>query len=276
MNFKEIMEIDRHPFSEQWEKSFYENLLCFINTDIFFVLSILLIQRFLEKFNQKYGTEMYIVDNDSKWFLLDYIKELSEYDDGIEFMAEYKENCWNLFADMAFQAHFEIMHIQIEYNEWDIPQYGRKTYLKRKLRQVEPSWRPFILKNLNLIQDARCMEDGEVYILRNREIYIYHTFCEKFGGFVDTYLGKEREALDTVVNDLAYPLFFQSEHSHGFLGEYYYICFDTGYNGYGFLDIACLNFTWTLSCFVFRLLFEDFKNKVRETIRGDTELRIEQ
>jgi len=276
MNFKEIMEIDRHPFSEQWEKSFYENLLCFINTDIFFVLSILLIQRFLEKFNQKYGTEMYIVDNDSKWFLLDYIKELSEYDDGIEFMAEYKENCWNLFADMAFQAHFEIMHIQIEYNEWDIPQYGRKTYLKRKLRQVEPSWRPFILKNLNLIQDARCMEDGEVYILRNREIYIYHTFCEKFGGFVDTYLRKEREALDTVVNDLEYPLFFQSEHSHGFLGEYYYICFDTGYNGYGFLDIACLNFTWTLSCFVFRLLFEDFKNKVRETIRRDTELRIEQ
>lgn len=276
MNFKEIMEIDRHPFSEQWEKSFYENLLCFINTDIFFVLSILLIQRFLEKFNQKYGTEMYIVDNDSKWFLLDYIKELSEYDDGIEFMAEYKENCWNLFADMAFQAHFEIMHIQIEYNEWDIPQYGRKTYLKRKLRQVEPSWRPFILKNLNLIQDARCMEDGEVYILRNREIYIYHTFCEKFGGFVDTYLRKEREALDTVVSDLEYPLFFQSEHSHGFLGEYYYICFDTGYNGYGFLDIACLNFTWILSCFVFRLLFEDFKNKVRETIRGDTELRIGQ
>lgn len=276
MDFKKIMEIDRHPFSERWETSFYEHFLYFINVDISFVLAALLLQRFLEKCNQKYGMDMNIPDCSSQWFLLGYIKKLSEYEEGLDFMIEYKEYCCDLFADMAFQAHFEIMHIRVEYDEWDIPPYGRKSYLKRKLRQVEPSWRPFILKNLDLIQNARYLEEGEVFILRNREIYIYHTFCETFGGFVDTYLKKEREALDKVIDDLAYPLFFKSEHSHGYLGEYYYICFDTGYNGYGFLDMTNLNFTWILSCFVFRLLLEDFKNKVREAIAGGAKLRIEQ
>lgn len=276
MNFDEIMEIDRHPFSEQWGKNFYDHIIYFIHMNAFFMLAILLLQRFLEKFNQTYGTDMHIADYSNNWFLLSGIEKLSGYDEGLDLMNEYKENCYDLFADMAFQAHFDILHITIEYDEWDIPQYGRKAYLKRKLRQVEPSWKPFILKNLELIQEARHLEDPEVYILRNQEIYIYHAFCEKFGGLVDAYLKKEREALDTVIGDLAYPLYFQAGHSHGYLGEYYYTCFDTGYNGYGSLDISCLNFTWILSCFVFRLLIEDFKKKARAAIEGGAELRVGQ
>lgn len=272
MNFEELIEIDRHPFSSDWEEIFYRSIALSFHLDTFSMLAILLQQRFLEKFNQNYNMNLNVLSNDSIKVLFGNLKEIETCEEVMELMMEYEESCMDLFIDMACYGDFEVMHIDMYYDEWEIPRYGRKKYIKRKLRKYKPSWKPLIWKNIELIEDARYMDNPEVYILRNREIYIYHTFCQKFEKFVDMYLKKEREALDSVIEDMAYPLFFQSGHSYGYISGFYYICFDTGYNGYECFDMKSLNLTWVLSCFVFHKLLEDFKIKVRQAMDIEMEL----
>ena len=70
MNFKEIMEIDRHPFPDDWEESFYKIMSTQFHLDTYTLLSILLMQRFLEKFNKKYGADINVFYHSSNHFLL--------------------------------------------------------------------------------------------------------------------------------------------------------------------------------------------------------------
>ncbi len=271
MNFKEIMEIDRHPFPDNWEESFYERMTTQFNLDIYTLLSILLQQRFLEKFNKKYGADIHVFYCHSSYFLFGNMREMEDYEMSLEFMLDYEENCEELFIDMAVYGYFEIMHMIIDPSEWEFPEYKKKPFIKKKMRKCEPSWRPFIWKNLEYILESCCMEDTEVYILRNRQIYIYQTFCQKFEKSVDLHLKKEREALDAVIADLIHPLYYWLGHSDGYIDNVYYIYFDTGHNGYQFLDMKCLRLTWILSCFVFRMLIDDFKMKVRRIMNMEME-----
>lgn len=276
MNFKEIMEIDRHPFSDSWRNTFYMDIMVWQPYDAYSILTILLLQRYLEKCNEKYSMPVYDFDHDNDLYLLGNLKNIPEYEESIEFVMDYEGNCMNLFTDMAYQGYFEIMYINIDPYEWDIPKYRKKKYIKKKLRQCEPSWRPFIWKNLEQIENTCYLENAEVYILRNREISFYRTICQRYEETVDKYLRKEREALDAVIEDMAYPLCFESSHGHGYLGDYYYIYFDTGFNGYEYLDMRNLNYTWVLSCFVFRMLLKDFKEKARQVIDFETDWGNEQ
>lgn len=271
MNFKEIMEIDRHPFPDNWEEFFYRKMATQFGLDTYTLLSILLQQCFLEKFNKKYGADINVFYHNSSYFLPGNIAEMEKDEMSMEFILDYGKNCEELFIDMAFYAYFEIMHIIIDPSEWEFPEHKKKQYIKRKLRKCESSWRPFVWKNLEYILESCWMEDAEVYILRNRQIYIYQTFCQKFENLIDLHLKKEREALDAVIEDLMYPLYYWSGHSDGYIDDVYYIYFDIGSNGYQLVDMRCLRVTWILSCFVFRMLIEDFRMKVRRKMNMEME-----
>ena len=90
---------------------------------------------------------------------------------------------------------------------------------------------------------------------------------------MESYLKKEKEALDEVIGDLRYPLYYTENYEEGYLGQYYFIYFDIGSNGYEYLDFSTLNFHWILSCVVFYMLWEDFKEKVQRIFEMEPALR---
>ena len=117
------------------------------------------------------------------------------------------------------------------------------------------------------------MEVGDIFILRNKSICDYKEFCNRYQQLVESYLKKEKEALDEVIGDLRYPLYYTENYEEGYLGQYYFIYFDIGSNGYEYLDFSTLNFHWILSCVVFYMLCEDFKEKVQRIFEMEPALR---
>ena len=117
------------------------------------------------------------------------------------------------------------------------------------------------------------MANMDIFILRNKSICDYKEFCNRYQQLVESYLKKEKKVLDDVIGDLNYPLHFTGNYEEGYLGQYYYIYFDIGSNGYEYLDFMTLNFHWLLSCFVFCKLWEDFKEKVQRIFEMEPALR---
>lgn len=270
MQFEEIMKIDRHPFSEIWEENFYDEMLNF-RVNEFSLVSILLANQYFLKFNELYGAEIALCDES----FIQIPGKISEFIDCMEvldWMADYNYNCEEIFGEMACLAGFEIFSIPIceddgygiESFVWGLQKRERKRYLKKFVQKFIPSWHPLIWRNLkNMEESYVCMEVGYIYILRNKSICAYKAFCDRYQQLVESYLKKEKEALDNVIVDLRYPLHYTGNYEEGYLGDYYYIYFDIGSNGYECLDFSSLNYHWVVSCFVFCKLMEDFKEKVQ-------------
>lgn len=280
MQFEEIMKIDRHPFSEEWEDNFYEQTLQFC-VDEFFLISTLLVNQYFRKFNELYETEIILCDEN----FIQIPGEISEYIESsyvADWWEEYNCNCEAIFEDMAYIAGFEIFEMPIRDDEeygiepcvWKLQKQKKKKYLKEFVQRFIPSWHPFIWRDLKNIEESfGCMEVGSIFILRNKSICDYKEFCKRYQQLVESYLKKEKEALDDVIKDLKYPLHYTGSYEEGYLGHYYFIYFDIGSNGYECLDIATLNFHWILSCFVFCKLWEDFKEKVQKIFEMEPLLR---
>lgn len=280
MQFEEIIKIDRHPFPEEWEETFYEQALHF-GVDEFFLISILLVNQYFQKFNELYGTKISLCEEK----FIQIPGNISEFIDCSEYgdwLAEYNYNCEIIFEDMANMAGFEIFNLPIRYDEeygiescvWELQKQKKKRYLKKFIHRFIPSWHPLIWRNLKNIEESFAwMEVGDIFILRNKSICDYKEFCNRYQQLVESYLKKERKVLDDVIGDLNYPLHFTGNYEEGYLGQYYYIYFDIGSNGYEYLDFMTLNFHWLLSCFVFCKLWEDFKEKVQRIFEMEPALR---
>lgn len=51
----------------------------------------------------------------------------------------------------------------------------------------------------------------------------------------------------------------------------FYICFDTGCNGYEDLNFMALDWNWIISCIVAKLLIDDFKLKLENVLSSKSE-----
>ncbi len=79
---------------------------------------------------------------------------------------------------------------------------------------------------------------------------------------VHNYFAEEEQAIEDVLDDLMYPLTYTNVHDNGYLGDNYYIYFDTGCDGYNHLSFSMLSMQWVISCVVLGKLLRDFRDKV--------------
>lgn len=142
---------------------------------------------------------------------------------------------------------------------------GRKRALSELLhtREFPDSWLPLFWKNLSKIERSYgSMEDGEIIIMQNRSIGAYKKFRREHKEMVHNYFAEEEQAIEDVLDDLMYPLTYTNVHDNGYLGDNYYIYFDTGCDGYNHLSFSMLSMQWVISCVVLGKLLRDFRDKV--------------
>jgi len=267
MKFEDIMEIEIAPFDEVWLADFYDCALhCYVNE--FYIFSLFLLQRFFEKFNAQYNTHISILD-EKKIIITESIDKMEDYDS--EILMECCVYNQEIFREFAGWGGFEIFCISSldEILDCDINLNHRKKQKKifaQKLReraQEMISWKALVWKNFDeMLESAYFLEGGENFILRNKDLGYYHTICSKYEELIEIHLEKEKLAIDKVIKNMKYPLYMQNNHAEGYLGEYYYIYFDTGSNGEQYLGFDVFNFHWGIACFVFGKLIKDFKEKL--------------
>lgn len=115
------------------------------------------------------------------------------------------------------------------------------------------------------------MEDGNIYIMRQKDFAIFKKICNEHEFLVAQYLDAERKAIEKIISQLNYPLYFYNSHLSGYNECYFYICFDTGCNGYEELNFMALDWNWITSCIVAKLLIDDFKLKLEKIVKGKGE-----
>lgn len=267
MTFEEIMRIDREAFCETWVEDFSYKML--VNgEDILVILSILLFYRYWEKFSQRYQADIGFLRPDNL-IISKKLENWMDEDKCLEIYAEYENLCMDLFSSASFLAGFEVLAISIDdmpisYETWNKEKKARKREIQELLRKSGcDRWRALFWKKLSSIAEScNYLENGEIYLMQNRVIGVYKRFCREYAQAVKECLAKEAQAIEDVLGDLKYPLFYNNLHDEGYLGDNYYIYFDTGCNGYEYLTLSSLSMSWVISCVVLGKLLRDFREKV--------------
>lgn len=267
MTFEEIMRIDRKAFCETWVEDFSYKIM--VNgEDILVVLSILLFYRYWEKFRQIYQKDINFLRLDNL-VISKKLENWMDEDKCTEIFADYEGLCTDLFSNASFLAGFEVLVIStndmpISYEIWNKEKKARKREIQKLLRKSGCNrWKALFWKELSsIVESCNYLENGEIYLMQNRVIGVYKRFCRKYEQAVKECLAKEEQAIEDVLGDLKYPLFYNNLHDEGYLGDNYYLYFDTGCNGYEYLTLSSLSMNWVISCVVLGKLLRDFREKV--------------
>ncbi len=268
MTFQEIMGIDRDPFCTGWIEDFGDDMLTFME-DAQAALCILLLCRYWEKFNKRYQTNL-VCTGPSNLILSKAGKEWICQENCLDIYAEYEYLCTDLFSDAAFIAGFDVFSLVISEDIfpreiWDKEKKAKKRAIQDFLHSsgLPDFWCSLFWKNISRIEMSySSMEDGEIFIMQNRAIGVYKKFCREHKEIVYNYFAEEEQAIEDVINDLMYPLYYTNVHDNGYLGDNYYIYFDTGCDGYNHLSFSMLSMQWVISCVVLGKLLRDLGDKI--------------
>lgn len=262
------MRIDRDSFLGGWIEALGYDMMAYTE-DIHTALCILLLWRYWEKFDERYHTSL-ACSSLSNLILSRTEKEWVFQEECLDLYVEYEYFCSDLFSNAAFIAGFDVFSIMISEDIfpveiWMEEKKARKRALSELLhtRGFPDSWLPLFWKNLSKIERSYgSMEDGEIIIMQNRSIGAYKKFRREHEEMVHNYFAEEEQAIEDVLDDLMYPLTYTNVHDNGYLGDNYYIYFDTGCDGYNHLSFSMLSMQWVISCVVLGKLLRDFRDKV--------------
>lgn len=274
MNFQRIQSIDSQPF----DLANYYGLTSTISADMIF--ENILFYRYMEKFLEEYQIDLiktYPLNMD----IADLIFNLAEEDKMVEYWCDLNYENENFFISTATSCGFEVLMFPPDATLWedDLTISNAEeniAYIMKKVHQDIPEWENIIEECKDIIEYSYSyMEDGSIYIMRQKDFAIFKKICKKHEVVVAQYLEEERRTIEKIISQLDYPLNIYNSHLSRFDESYCYICFDTGCDGYDDLNFMPLNWNWITSCIVAKLLIDDFKLKLEQIIksRGEEDLR---
>ena len=274
MNFQRIQSIDSQPFDLD---KFYANYYGMVSTlPSNMIFEYILFYRYLEKFLEEYQIDLIKIsplDID----IADIVLNLAGEDEIVEYWYNFTYENENLLISTATSCGFEILIFPSDATQWEdnITFSGTEAniaYIIEKAQQDMPDWANIAEDCKDVIEYSYSyMEDGNIYIMRQKDFAIFKKICNEHEFLVAQYLDAERKAIEKIISQLNYPLYFYNSHLSGYNECYFYICFDTGCNGYEELNFMALDWNWITSCIVAKLLIDDFKLKLEKIVKGKGE-----
>lgn len=274
MNFQRIQSIDSQPFDLD---KFYANYYGMVSTlPSNMIFEYILFYRYLEKFLEEYQIDLIKIsplDID----IADIVLNLAGEDEIVEYWYNFTYENENLLISTATSCGFEILIFPSDATQWEdnITFSGTEAniaYIIEKAQQDMPDWANIVEDCKDVIEYSYSyMEDGSIYIMRQKDFAIFKKICKKHESLVAQYLEEERRTIEKIIAQLDYPLHFYNSHLSRFDEGHFYICFDTGCNGYEELNFMALDWNWITSCIVAKLLIDDFKLKLEKIVKGKGE-----
>lgn len=274
MNFQRIQSIDSQPFNLDEFYADYYGVMSTISANRIF--ENILFYRYMEKFLEEYQIDLikiYPLDMD----IADLVFNLAEEDKMAEYWCGLNYENENFFISTATSCGFEMLMFPSDATLWEedltISSVEENiAYIMKKVHQDMPEWGNIVEECKDVIEYSYSyMEDGSIYIMRQKDFAIFKKICKKHESLVAQYLDAERKAIEKIISQLNYPLYFYNSHLSGYNECYFYICFDTGCNGYEELNFMALDWNWITSCIVAKLLIDDFKLKLEKIVKGKGE-----
>lgn len=274
MNFQRIQSIDSQPFNLDEFYADYYGVMSTISANRIF--ENILFYRYMEKFLEEYQIDLikiYPLDMD----IADLVFNLAEEDKMAEYWCGLNYENENFFISTATSCGFEMLMFPSDATLWEedltISSVEENVaYIMKKVHQDMPEWGNIVEECKDVIEYSYSyMEDGSIYIMRQKDFAIFKKICKKHESLVAQYLEEERRTIEKIIAQLDYSLHFYNSHLSRFDESHFYICFDTGCNGYEELNFMALDWNWITSCIVAKLLIDDFKLKLEKIVKGKGE-----
>lgn len=274
MNFQRIQSIDSQPFNLDEFYADYYGVMSTISANRIF--ENILFYRYMEKFLEEYQIDLikiYPLDMD----IADLVFNLAEEDKMAEYWCGLNYENENFFISTATSCGFEMLMFPSDATLWEedltISSVEENVaYIMKKVHQDMLEWGNIVEECKDVIEYSYSyMEDGSIYIMRQKDFAIFKKICKKHESLVAQYLEEERRTIEKIIAQLDYPLHFYNSHLSRFDESHFYICFDTGCNGYEELNFMALDWNWITSCIVAKLLIDDFKLKLEKIVKGKGE-----
>lgn len=274
MNFQQIQSIDSQPFNLD---KFYGNYYGIVNVmPSNMIFEYILSYRYLEKFLEEYQIDLIKIsplDVD----VADVVLNLAGEDQILEYWCSFGYENENLLISTATACGFEVLMFPSDATQWEenltfSSAEENTAYIIKKAYQDMMDWGNIVEECKDIIEQSYSyMEDGNIYIMRQNDFAIFKMICKKHESLVTQHLDEERKAIEKIISQLEYPLCFYNSHLSRFDECYFYICFDTGCNGYENLNFMALDWNWITSCIVAKLLIDDFKLKLENVLSSKSE-----
>lgn len=270
MKFEDVKMLNKTPFDMEWMQDFYNDTLFSCGDHGYRALIMILIYRYIEKFSEIYKLDLPVMSIE-KHFFGDIRGDFFD-DIAMDIQAEYSYENTDMFYYSIELSGFEMINFPADIDNLPLEIEETKevnsveSYLKF-LQEVYPSWESILDEMKSEIQDTfTYIESGEIYLLRNKELGIFQKICERYESLINQYLLCEKKAIEEAILTLKYPLCLQDQFKTGYIDDYFYVGFDTGSNGYEYLDFSYINWNWVITCTVIKCMLQDFKEKFRNIV----------
>lgn len=270
MKFEDVKMLNKTPFDMEWMQDFYNDTLFADGDHGYRVLIMVLIYRYIEKFSKIYKLDLPVMSIEKHFFgdiRGDFLDDIA-----MDIQAEYSYENTDMFYHSIELSGFEMINFPADIDNLPLEIEETKevnsveSYLKF-LQEIYPSWKSILDEMKSEIQDTfTYIESGEIYLLRNKELGIFQKICEKYESLINQYLLCEKKAIEEAILTLKYPLCLQDQFKTGYIDDYFYVGFDTGSNGYEYLDFSYINWNWVITCTVIKCMLQDFKEKFRNIV----------
>lgn len=281
MTFEEISRINYRPFHESSiSKHNYRNLKH--NQGIANVFFYAYVYQYFCKINKKYGAELwnFKMANTTLVHVFNHDINSMQFE---ELLFYYEEALQDYFLNTVKELGFECCSSSLreaffERKYWFGNKQRRKRFIKEHLLKAFPgklkSWIPlywYVTENIEASLDF--LDDGRMYLLRNKPMCEYLKFCDQHAAIVENELSSEKKAIDMVIREVFNPFSYYCSKEYDICGKYVYFYFDVGYGNFGIINFLQLRPSWPLACFVYKNLMQDFKKKVELLSQKYPELR---